>query len=110
MLTNFLMKDRSGLVIQQIQDLDLIPSIEKLKESKHEECKSSATKFLLEYQQRDQAFQFQAQRLESNRRGEIIPDVAVTPPFDDEDYSDLENDDNLDQGPFSPDMMKGMFD
>ncbi|KAK2945601.1 hypothetical protein BLNAU_19456 [Blattamonas nauphoetae] len=109
MLTKFLMKDRTGLFLQQIQDLDLIPYVENHKESQHLHCQSSATKFLLEYQQREQAFQFQAQRLESSSRGEIIPDVAVTPPFDDEDYSDSENDDDLEQGPYSPNVMKGAF-
>ncbi|KAK2945797.1 hypothetical protein BLNAU_19285 [Blattamonas nauphoetae] len=74
-LTNFLRKDQTGLVLQQIKDLDLISSIEKLKESYQSQCKSHATILLLEYQRRDQAFRLKAQRLELSRRGEIIPDA-----------------------------------
>ncbi|KAK2940150.1 hypothetical protein BLNAU_24944 [Blattamonas nauphoetae] len=96
MLTNFLRKDQTGLFLQQIQDLDLISSINKLTESKHEECKSTATLFLLEYQEREQAFHFQAYRHESSHKDEITPDVIMTPATDDEDYSDTENDDSLD--------------
>ncbi|KAK2952424.1 hypothetical protein BLNAU_12686 [Blattamonas nauphoetae] len=77
-LTKFLRKDRSGLVIQQIKDLNLIPSIQKLK-------------------QREQVFQLKAQGLELGRRSEITQDAVMTPPLEIEDDSDIDHDDALDQ-------------